>query len=89
MSKFDAVLKKIEENLPVTPQQQNTAAGVQPKPATGNQTQQAPIDPKIIQELIAAKNEQQVQMALQKMQAAQQAQQQKTNTSNQAQQPAV
>jgi hypothetical protein len=80
MSKFDAVFKKIEEALPpVTPQQQSTAAGIPPKPVTG-QAQQPPIDPAIMQELIAAKTEQQVQMALQKMQAAQQAQQQKTAT---------
>jgi len=86
MSKFDSVFNKIQENLPVTPQQQNTAAGVLPKPATG--AQQPQIDPKIIQELIAAQNEQQVQMALQKMQAAQQAQQQK-NPTNSTTQPAV
>ncbi len=87
MSKFDAVLKKIEEALPVTPQQQ--AAGIQPNPANAaaaNQAQQKQptVDPKIVQELIAAKNEQQVQLALQKLQAAQQAQQ-KPGT----QQPAV
>jgi hypothetical protein len=74
MSKFDAVFKRIEEALPVTPPQQAAGAGVPPKPATG-QAQQPQIDPKIVQELIAAKTEQQVQMALQKMQAAQQAQQ--------------
>jgi hypothetical protein len=88
MSKFEAVFKRIEEQLPVTPQQQQQAAGVQPKPATNvatNQAQKQPVvDPKIMQELIAAKNEQQVQLALQKLQAAQQAQQ-KTGT----QQPAV
>jgi hypothetical protein len=78
MSKFDAVYKKIEEALPpVTPQQQNTAAGVQPAP---NQGQQPQIDPKILQELIAAKTEQEVQMALQKMQALQQGTQQKPTT---------
>lgn len=77
MSKFDDVLKRISEALPVTPAQtQQPAAGqVQPpKPATGAQQQQN-IDPKIVQELIAAKNEQQVQIALQKLQALQQAQQ--------------
>jgi hypothetical protein len=90
MSRFDAVYKKIEEQLPVTPQQQQQAAGVQTNPANAavatNQAQQkqAAVDPKIMQELIAAKNEQQVQLALQKLQAAQQAQQ-KTGT----QQPAV
>jgi len=85
MSKFDAVLSKISEALPlVTPQQQAQAAGVPPKPATG-QVQQPQIDPKIVQELIAAKNEQQVQMALQKLQAAQQAQQKPAGTpTNQA-----
>lgn len=84
MSKFDAIFKKIEEQMPgVTSQQQTQAAGVPPKPAT-NQTQPQ-VDPKIIQELIAAQNEQQVQMALQKLQAAQQAQQ-KPTTPNQ---PAV
>lgn len=42
MSKFDAVLKRIEEQLPVTGQQQQQAAGVAPKPATttGQPTQQ-------------------------------------------------
>jgi hypothetical protein len=76
MSKFDAVLKTIEENsgLAVTPNQQAASAGIPPKPVNNQQPQ---IDPKIVQELIAAKTEQQVQMALQKMQAAQQAQQQK------------
>lgn len=68
MSKFDAVYKRIEEQLPVAP----PVAGTQPKPApSAAAAQQPPIDPKIIQELIAAKNEQQVQMALQKMQALQ------------------
>jgi hypothetical protein len=48
MSKFDAVLKKIEEALPVTPQQQQQAAGVQPntaqqKPAL-NTTQQQEVE---------------------------------------------
>lgn len=42
MSKFDAVVKKIEESLPVTPQQQGQAAGVQPNTATSQQTQQKP-----------------------------------------------
>jgi len=72
MSKFDAVYKKIEEQLPAAPQQQNTVLSTQPKPPTSSQAQQAPIDPKIMQELIAAKNEQQVQLALQKLQATQQ-----------------
>lgn len=85
MSKFDAAVKRIEEALPVTPQQQSAAAGQPQKPVT-NQTQQPPIDPNIMQELIAAKTEQQVQMALQKLQAAQQAQQQKPTTPGQ---PAV
>ena len=68
MSKFDAVYKRIEEQLPVTP----PVAGTQPKPApSAAAAEQPPIDPKIIQELIAAKNEQQVQIALQKMQALQ------------------
>ena len=68
MSKFDAVYKRIEEMLPVTP----PVADTQPKPApSAAAAQQPPIDPKIIQELIAAKNEQQVQIALQKMQALQ------------------
>jgi len=66
MSKFDAVYKRIEEMLPVTPGQP------QPKPApSAAATQQPPLDPKIVQELIAAKTEQQVQIALQKMQALQ------------------
>jgi len=39
MSKFDAVLKKIEEALPVTPQQQQQAAGVQPNSANATQQQ--------------------------------------------------
>ena len=73
MSKFDTILSKISEALPVTPQQPAIAG--QPKPATTSPAQQPPIDPKIVQELIAAKTEQQVQMALQKMQAAQAAQQ--------------
>ena len=34
MSKFDAVYKRIEEQLPVTGQQQQQTAGVAPKPAT-------------------------------------------------------
>jgi hypothetical protein len=75
MSKFDAVFKKIEEALPTMPQ--NTG-NVNP-PAT-NQNQQPQFDQKIVDELVAAKTPQQVQIALQKMQAAQQAQQQKTAT---------
>ena len=68
MSKFDAVYKRIEEMLPVAP----PVAGTQPKPApSAAAAQQPPLDPKIVQELIAAKTEQQVQMALQKMQALQ------------------
>ena len=71
MSKFDAVYKRIEEMLPVTPGQP------QPKPAPSAAAaqqpaaQQPPTDPKIVQELIAAKTEQQVQIALQKLQALQ------------------
>ena len=73
MSKFDTILSKISEALPVTPQQPAIAG--QPKPATTNPAQQPQLDPKIVQELIAAQNEQQVKLALQKMQAAQAAQQ--------------
>ena len=68
MSKFDAVYKRIEEQLPVT----QPVAGTQPKPApSAAAAQQPPLDPKIVQELIAAKTEQQVQIALQKMQVLQ------------------
>lgn len=85
MSKFDAIFKRIEEGLPVTP----PAAGVTPKPTTTNPNQQL-ADPKIVQELINAKNEQQVNLALQKLQAAQQATQQKTGQAQQqTNQPAV
>ena len=50
MSKFDAVVKKIEEALPVTPQQQGQAAGVQPN--TAPQTQQkTPLNPTQQQEV--------------------------------------
>jgi hypothetical protein len=49
MSKFDAVLKKIEEALPVVPQQQQQAAGTVPAPATQqkpalNPTQQQEVE---------------------------------------------
>jgi hemerythrin superfamily protein len=49
MSKFDAVLKKIEEALPVTPQQQQQTAGMQQVPATQqrpalNPTQQQEVE---------------------------------------------
>jgi hypothetical protein len=82
MSKFDAVYKRIEEMLPVTPGQP------QPKPApSAAAAQQPPLDPKIIQELIAAKTEQQVQIALQKMQALQAAKPGQQPAPNQ--QPAV
>ena len=88
MSKFDTILNKISENLPVTPQQQQPAAGQPPKPTTTtptptptNNTQQPVVDPQIMQELIAAKNEQQVQLALQKLQVAQQ--------TNKTQSPAI
>jgi len=82
MSKFDAVYKRIEEMLPVTPGQP------QPKPAPGAAAaQQPPLDPKIVQELIAAKTEQQVQIALQKMQALQAAKPGQQPAPNQ--QPAV
>ena len=74
MGKFDAVLNKISEALPVTPVQQ-PAATSQPKPAGTNPAQQPQLDPKIVQELIAAQNEQQVKLALQKLQAVQAAQQ--------------
>jgi len=42
MSKFDAILKRIEENvgMAVTPQQQSNAAGVPPKPAAQPTPQQ-------------------------------------------------
>lgn len=70
MSKFDTVYKKIEEMLPVTPGQP------QPKPAPSAAAAQQPVyDQKIVQELIAAQNEQQVKLALQKLQAVQAAQQ--------------
>ena len=82
MSKFDAVYKRIEEQLPVTPGQP------QPKPApSAAAAQQPPFDQKIVQELIAAKTEQQVQIALQKMQALQAAKPGQQPASNQ--QPAV
>jgi len=82
MSKFDAVYKRIEEMLPVTPGQP------QPKPApSAAAAQQLPLDPKIVQELIAAKTEQQVQIALQKMQALQAAKPGQQPAPNQ--QPAV
>ena len=82
MSKFDAVYKRIEEMLPVTPGQP------QPKPApSAAAAQQPPLDPEIIQELIAAKTEQQVQIALQKMQALQAAKPGQQPAPNQ--QPAV
>ena len=82
MSKFDAVYKRIEEMLPVTPGQP------QSKPApSAAAAQQPPLDPKIIQELIAAKTEQQVQIALQKMQALQAAKPGQQPAPNQ--QPAV
>jgi hypothetical protein len=48
MSKFDSILKKIEEALPVTPQQQQQAAGVQP-PAPTQQT--PPLNPTQQQEV--------------------------------------
>ena len=48
MSKFDAVYKRIEEMLPVTP----PVAGTQPKPApSAAAAQQPPIDPKILKQL--------------------------------------
>ena len=84
MSKFDAVYKRIEEMLPVAP----PVAGAQPKPApSAAAAQRSPEESKIIQELIAAKNEQQVQMALQKMQALQAAKPGQQPAPNQ--QPAV
>jgi hypothetical protein len=80
MSKFDAVYKRIEEMLPITPGQ--------PKPAPSAAAAQQPqLDPKIVQELIAAKTEQQVQIALQKMQALQAAKPGQQPVPNQ--QPAV
>lgn len=85
MSKFDSILNKISEALPVTPAQPQQTAAAQPKPVTTNPAQQPQIDPKIVQELIAAQNEQQVKLALQKLQAVQTAQQ-KPATSTQ---PAV
>jgi hypothetical protein len=66
MSKFDAVYKKIEEQLPAASQQQNTATSTQPnqpKPAL-NPTQQQEVekladqlsrinDPKQIKDILA------------------------------------
>ena len=75
MSKFDAVYKKIEEALPTM--SQNMGGG---NPPVTNQNQQPQFDQKIIDELVAAKTPQQVEMALQKMQALQQGTQQKPST---------
>ena len=48
MSKFAAVYKRIEEQLPVTP----PVAGTQPKPApSAAAAQQPPIDPKVLKQL--------------------------------------
>jgi hypothetical protein len=48
MSKFDAVYKRIEEMLPVTP----SVAGTQPKPApSAAAAQQPPLDPKVLKQL--------------------------------------
>lgn len=74
MSKFDAILKRIEEQMPVMTPQTNQTAPQNTQPNTTAQ-QAAEVDPKIVQELIAAKDEQQVKMALQKLQALQTAQQ--------------
>ena len=85
MSKFDTILKRIEEQMPNMQQM-----GGQPKPPVTNQPQQQQqFDQKIVAELVAAKTPEQVQMALQKLQATQQQAQQKTATPNTATQPAV
>ena len=69
MSKFDAVLKRIEEALPVTPQQQQQAAGAQTQTQptqTPQQQQQAVqqaakllnMDPKILQQILDVQQQQ-------------------------------
>lgn len=80
MSKFDTILKRIEEQMPNMQQM-----GGQPKPPVTNPPQQQQFDQKIVDELVAAKTPEQVQMALQKLQATQQ----QTTTPNTATQPAV
>jgi hypothetical protein len=66
MSKFEAVLKKIEEAMPVTPQQQAAGATQQPT-QTPQQQQQAVqqaakllnLDPKVLQQILDAQKQQQ------------------------------
>ncbi len=91
MSKFDAILKKIEEGLPpVTNQQQNQGAGLPPKPATNNPVQQQQekqaleqfakavgVDMNALQKFIETQKQQQQQ---QQKQQPQQNNQQQTQT---------
>jgi hypothetical protein len=92
MSKFDAILRKIEEqtgtNSAVTPQQQSTAAGMPQKPVAGQPpAQQQTPQPQAIQQ--AAKLLGMDPKALEQLVIASQ-QQQKPPTNNQpAQQSAV
>jgi hypothetical protein len=70
MSKFDNVLRKISEALPVVQQ----PAGTAPSSATTNPAQQQ-YDPVHVTELlaaIAAQNKQQIDTVIQKIKAAQQ-----------------
>lgn len=85
MSKFDDVLKKIEEAMPP----------LAPKPVVPGQNQQnqnQQPDPKVLQQLMAAimsDDKKQVELISQQIRNSQQAQQQKPNTPGQPQQPAV
>jgi len=79
MSKFNALYKTLAENLPVNPANQNQQAPAQTQPAaTNNQTtnnqqpaantqQKIDVNNPVIKELVAAKDPNQVLLALQKL----------------------
>lgn len=83
MSKFESVLKKIEEALPQMPATKPIVPNT-----SGQQPNQQQNNPELIKQLVAAKTEQEVELILQKMQGVEQAQQ-KPTTPGQTQQPAV
>jgi hypothetical protein len=77
MSKFDAVLKTIEENsgIAITQSQQQAGAGIPPKPANNQQAMQ-----QLFQDMVAAglaKDVKEAQIKLQPLINPQQTQQQK------------
>lgn len=74
MSKFNALYNTLAENLPVNTTNQNQQAPAQAQPATNNQQpasantqQKIDVNNPVVKELVAAKDPNQVLLALQKL----------------------